>query len=153
MGLMCIGQQIDHSEAQKYENIELVRKKGIQQFARLYHTFKYRDNDTLKYGDEVEYSMVKFDHKHKRVYLLLKAEKLMQKLNDKNNNNDDVKFMSEFGSFMIEGIPGRPYECDLSKSLLQIEANMKLRRQRVQEFLEPSNEHVMTFSGKIFKWS
>ena len=146
---MCIGQQIDHSEAQKYENIELVRKKGIQQFVRLYHTFKYRDNDALKYGDEVEYSLVKFDHEHKRVYLLLKAEALMPKLNDKNdNNNEDVVFMSEFGSFMIEGIPGRPYESDLSKSLLQIEANMKLRRKRVQEFLEPSNEHVMTFSGE-----
>jgi glutamate--cysteine ligase catalytic subunit len=152
MGLMCIGQQIEHSEAQKYENIELVRKKGIQQFARLYNTFKHRDNDSFKYGDEVEYSMVKFDHKHKRVFVLLKADKLMKQLNDKNNNNDHVKFMSEFGSFMIEGIPGRPYESDLAKSLVQIEANMKMRRMRVQEFLEPSNEHVMTFSGNFSKY-
>ena len=146
MGLFNIGQQIDHTEGQKFENIELVRKKGVEQFLKLYNTFKQRDNDSLKYGDEVEYSMVKFDHKQKRVYLLLKAEKLLLQLNDKNNNNDLVKFMSEFGNFMIEGIPGSPYDSAL-KSIESIETNMNLRRKRVEEFLENSNEHVMTFSG------
>lgn len=149
---MTTGQQV---ERQKYENIEILRKKGIEQFVRLFNTFKDRDNDSLKYGDEIEYSLVKFDHKQKRVYLLLKAEKLLSQINDK--NNDLVKFMSEFGNFMIEGIPGSPYESDL-RSIERIEASMNLRRKKVEEFLAESNEHVMTFSAfpllgcKDFTW-
>ena len=150
MGLLTIGQPVDQStennETYKKEEIEFVRQKGIEQFVQLYNTFKSREDDCFKYGDEVEFSMVKFDHKQKRVFLLLKAEKLMMKLNDKNNNHDSVRFMPEFGNFMIEGIPGMPYEQDI-KSICKVEANMKMRRKRVQQFLEPSNEHVMTFTG------
>ena len=129
-----------------------MRKKGVEQFVRLFNTFKDRDNDSLKYGDEIEYSLVKFDHKQKRVYLLLKAEKVLDEINDKHKNDDLVKFMSEYGSFMIEGIPGSPYESEL-KSIERIESNMKLRRKKVQEFLSDSNEHVMTFSGEFKKES
>ena len=146
MGLLNNGKQIEHTD----ENKEIVRKKGIEQFLRLFNTFKDRDNDSLMYGDEIEYNLVKFDHKQKRVYLLLKAEKLLTEINNDNKNDEIGKFMSEFGSFMIEGIPGSPYESEL-KSIARIESNMKLRRKKVQEFLSDTNEHVMTFSGNELK--
>ena len=84
--------------------------------------------------------MVKFDHKHKRVYLLLKAQQLIDTLNE---SNAETKWTPEFGSFMLEGLPGSPYEHDID-SILKIESNMNLRRQQVHALLE-MNEHVMTF--------
>lgn len=140
MGLLTIGHPLDWEETKKHS--EKVKKTGIEQFIKLYKTFSSRDSDCFKYGDEVEYSMVKFDHKHKRVYLLLKAQQLIDTLNE--STNSETKWTPEFGSFMLEGLPGSPYEHDI-ESIVKIESNMNLRRKQVHALLE-TNEHVMTFS-------
>lgn len=140
MGLLTIGEPLDWQETKK--NSVTVRNKGIDQFINLYNTFKHRDSDKFKYGDEVEYSLVKFDHKAKRAFLLLKAEQLLNKLYK--HEDPQSKWMPEFASFMIEGLPGYPYEHDISQ-IKEIEKNMKLRRKQAQQHLG-SNEYVMTFS-------
>lgn len=141
MGLLTVGEPLNWTETKK--NSDFIRRKGIQQFIKLYHTFLHRDNDPLKYGDEVEYSLIKFDHKQKRVYLLLKAEKILPEL-IQGKSNKLASWTPEFTNYMIEGIPGRPYEQDLD-CILDIEDNMKLRRKQAQSVLE-SNESLMTFS-------
>ena len=88
--------------------------------------------------------LLKFDHKAKRVYLLLKAEQLLGRHNGQRPEELAGKWMPEFASFMIEGLPCLPYEHDIA-SLGLIEANMKLRKQQAQELLAP-NEYLMTFS-------
>lgn len=140
MGLLTVGEPLDWTETKKHS--DAVRSKGIQQFINLYRTFKSRHSDEFKYGDEIEYSLVRFNHKQKRVYLLLKAEDLLNKLNSKEITHS--KWMPEFASFMIEGLPGSPYEHDIS-CIKDIEANMRLRKQEAQKHLDP-NEYLMTFS-------
>lgn len=142
MGLLTTGEPLNWQETKKNSN--LVRKKGIEQFIRLYKTFKSRNNDSFKYGDEVEYSLIKFDHKNKRVYLLLKAHELIPKLVSSHNYNENrqTSFTPEFGDFMIEALPGTPYQQGID-SISQIETNMNLRREQIQELLD-QDEFIVT---------
>ena len=57
MGLLTVGEPLDWTETKKHS--DTVRNIGIEQFIILSNTFKSRSSDTFKYGDEVEYSLVK----------------------------------------------------------------------------------------------
>eukprot|EP00494_Astrolonche_serrata_P006122 UN06139 len=52
----------------------------------------------------------------------------------------NAKFMDEYGSFMIESTPGKPYE-DLARDLVKVEKNMIIRRRIIERMLGP-DEHV-----------
>lgn len=56
MGLLSEGSPLSWEETEKYANH--VRQHGIIQFIKLYHRLKDRQNDCLKWGDEVLYSMI-----------------------------------------------------------------------------------------------
>jgi glutamate--cysteine ligase catalytic subunit len=140
MGIFTFGEPLDWHETKI--NSEQVHQRGIQQFVNLFHAYKHINSDEFKFGDEVEYTLIKFDHKHKRVHVLLKAHQLIPLLNEQNNKL--TKWTPEFADFMLEGLPGTPYNHEI-KSLLEIEQNMILRRNQVQMMLD-CNEYVMTFS-------
>lgn len=123
------------------KNSFFARQKGIDQFLNIYNTFKNRNSDYFKYGDEVEFSLVKFDHSQKKVYLLLKADQLLAILETRRESS---LWTPEFANYMVEAIPLEPYNHDIN-SILEIEANMILRRKQLQSFLGP-NEFAMTFS-------
>lgn len=146
MGVLSLGQPLSWQETK--ENANLIRKKGVRQFINLYNTFKSRDFiDSFKYGDEVEYSLVKFDHDGKRVRLLLKAHELLRLLESSSSQSNGPKLAQwtpEFGNFMIEGLPAQPYDHTIG-DIFKIELNMKYRRKQAQSLLGP-NEHIMTFS-------
>jgi glutamate--cysteine ligase catalytic subunit len=144
MGLLTTGEPLNWPETKKHAH--LVKKRGVEQFIKLYRAYKHRDLDSFKYGDEVEYSLVKFDHNEKRVYCLLKAQQVLAKIMSTQsvNNKNETLWSPEFANFMVEGLPGRPYGDDIN-CINDIEANMILRRKKVQELLE-SNEACMTFS-------
>ena len=128
MGLLTLGEPLNWEETKK--NSDLVRKRGIDQFVKLYKTFKSRNKDSFKYGDEVEYNLVKFDSENKRVYLLLKANELIPVLTERHNRLRQTCWTPEFANFMLEGLPGIPYEHDI-ESIARIETNMNLRRRQV----------------------
>lgn len=136
MGLLSEGSPLSWEETEKYANH--VRQHGVVQFIKLYHRLKDRQNDCLKWGDEIEYMVIKFDHVNKSAKVCLKAEKLLGVLQEKEKeNNGDVKALwrPEFGAYMIEGTPGKPYGA-LSSCFNVVEANMKARRFEVIELLE-----------------
>lgn len=149
MGLLPVGEPLSWEEAKKHS--VQARRRGIEQFIKLYTCFKTRNDDPFKFGDEIEFSLVKFDHKQKRVFLLLKAEHLIKQLQNVNVLNaassPDLacEWSPEFANYMLEAMPAQPYETDLS-CMLKIEANMRARRQQVQCFLDPNDEAVMSFS-------
>ena len=142
MGIFTNGQPLCWQETKKYA--DLVRLKGVKQFIKLYNTFKQRDQDCFKYGDEIEYSLVRFDHEKRRVQLLLKANELLKKLDSHTHRQPQSQWAPEFANFMIEGMPFEPYEHAIG-DICRIEENMQLRRQLAQSLLDP-HEHVMTFS-------
>ncbi len=113
---------------------DAVREHGILQFLNVYNTVKARENDSLMWGDEIEYHIVRFDAAAKTVKVSLTAEKILGDL----KHADDAAAASgtptfplsawhpEFGSWMVEATPGAPYG-NTTEALLQVELNMEAR--------------------------
>lgn len=85
--------------------------------------------------------IVKFDHINKKVRVSLRAHELldiMDRREAEEGDNRAVLWRPEYGAYMIEGTPGKPYGVG-SDSLLSyfnaVEANMKARREEVQSLL------------------
>ncbi|KAI5693722.1 hypothetical protein M8J75_004461 [Diaphorina citri] len=92
---------------------------------------------TQELADHVEYIIVKFDHQNKKARVSLKAEELLNILNEKEHRDPEgVKSLwrPEYGAYMIEGTPGKPYG-GLPAHLNIVEANMRYRREEAQELL------------------
>ena len=78
MGLLSEGSPLSWVETKKHA--DHVRKHGIKQFINMYHKLKGRTNDDLKWGDEVEYMLVKLDTARREATLLLDAKPVLAKL-------------------------------------------------------------------------
>ncbi|GIY57581.1 glutamate--cysteine ligase catalytic subunit [Caerostris darwini] len=146
MGLLTEGSPLSWEETKKYAGH--VRKHGIIQFINLYHRLKDRQNDCLKWGDEIEYMIIKFNHENKTAKVCLKAESVLHTLQEKekeNQGNVKALWRPEFSAYMIEGTPGKPYGALLS-CFNVVEANMKARREEAVELLE-SNESLLCLTS------
>ncbi|CAF1031227.1 unnamed protein product [Brachionus calyciflorus] len=144
MGLLSVGTPLDWNETKKHSN--KIRKDGIDQFVRIYKKFKNAKHFPFKWGDEIEYSLIRFDHENKKVQLLLKAEELLEKLKCSNEtNNLNVTFHPEYTSYMIESTPKEPFSHDLNV-FKNLEENMELRRKTIEDHLE-KNEHCILITS------
>ncbi|KAM7348926.1 glutamate--cysteine ligase isoform 2-T12 [Cochliomyia hominivorax] len=146
MGLLSEGSPLSWEETKALA--EHVREHGIQQFINLYHRLKDRQGDVLKWGDEVEYIIVKFDDNKKTAKVSLKAQELLGILNKKEiADPKGVKSLwrPEYGAYMIEGTPGKPFG-GLMAHFNVVEANMRYRREEVTELLD-KDECVMSITN------
>lgn len=137
MGLLTEGSPLTWEETKKLS--DHVRTHGITQFVNLYKRLRDRQGDILKWGDEVEYIVVKFDHENKTAKVSLRAQDILNELNQKElANPKGVKSLwrPEYGAYMIEGTPGQPYGGLLAHFNI-VEANMRYRREEVSELLQP----------------
>ncbi|CAF0908613.1 unnamed protein product, partial [Didymodactylos carnosus] len=143
MGLLTEGQALTWDEI--ISKRDYIRQIGIDQFIYLYNRFKGRQNDCFTWGEEVEFTLVRFDHEKKRVQVSLKAHDLLPILNEQNQNyykNEyRVTWHPEGCDFVLEGVPNKPYGY-LPIHFNTVEANMKLRRSQVQSLLE-ENEYIL----------
>ncbi|KAF1765699.1 hypothetical protein GCK72_005652 [Caenorhabditis remanei] len=139
MGLLTKGSPLTWAET--IPHIEYIKKHGIKQFINLYHRLKSRHGDQLKWGDEIEYTIIKFDHENKKVRVSCRAEELLNRLQAEEQVNamlgtaNRFLWRPEFGAYMIEGTPGMPYG-GLIACFNIVEANMKLRREVVKKLLK-----------------
>ncbi|XP_063704452.1 glutamate--cysteine ligase catalytic subunit [Culicoides brevitarsis] len=146
MGLLSEGNPLSWEETKKHA--EHVRQHGIQQFINLYAKLKDRQGDILKWGDEIEYMIVRFDHENKKAQVSLRAEEILQKLNEEEiKNPDGVKSLwrPEYANYMVEGTPGKPYG-GLLAHFNVVEANMSNRRHDVAKLLK-ENEVAMCITS------
>ncbi|XP_074656167.1 glutamate--cysteine ligase catalytic subunit-like isoform X2 [Tubulanus polymorphus] len=144
MGLLTEGSPLSWAETES--KAEHVRKHGIQQFIHLYNKLKDRQNDYLKWGDEVEYSLVKFDHENRTAHLLLEAPRCIETLQiDELNAKQDTKLEAlwrpEYASYMVEGTPGEPYGA-LTACFNVVESSMKSRREAVSRLLDSETGEI-----------
>lgn len=154
MGLLSQGHPLSWEETKKYA--KFVQQRGIVQFCNIYNVAKKRQDQCLKWGDEVEYIIVKFDHENKKAKVSLNAEKIFQLIHNKHNkikttNNCPNSFwVPEFGAYMVESTPGTPYgdSCEdrVLTALNSVEANMKFRREELQELLD-HDETIMSLTS------
>lgn len=94
------------------KNLKAIRARQVEQLIKIYQKHKSIKNDPFKWGDEMELSLLKFDHENKKCYLLLKSEEFfahIDKLKKDEKNKEIMKqceFHNEYTSYMIETIPG-----------------------------------------------
>lgn len=146
MGLLSEGRPLNWEETKALANH--VREHGIKQFISLYARLRDRQGDVLKWGDEVEYILVRFDITKEVAQVSLTAEQVLQELNKKElENPTGVKSLwrPEYGAYMIEGTPGRPYG-GLLAHFNVVEANMRYRRQELSATLQ-NGESVMSITN------
>ncbi|KAH8340492.1 hypothetical protein KR067_013152 [Drosophila pandora] len=146
MGLLSEGSPLSWEETKALA--DHVREHGVNQFINLYHRLKDRQGDILKWGDEVEYIIVKFDDEKKVARVALRAQDLLAELNEKEHADPKgVKSLwrPEYGAYMIEGTPGKPFG-GLMAHFNLVEANMRYRREEVTELLG-SDECVMSITN------
>ncbi|EDX17384.1 glutamate--cysteine ligase [Drosophila simulans] len=146
MGLLSEGSPLSWEETKALA--DHVREHGVNQFINLYHRLKDRQGDILKWGDEVEYIIVKFDDDQKVARVALRAQDLLAQLNEKelaDPNGVKSLWRPEYGAYMIEGTPGKPFG-GLMAHFNLVEANMRYRREEVTELLA-KDECVMSITN------
>ncbi|XP_013193131.1 glutamate--cysteine ligase isoform X1 [Amyelois transitella] len=146
MGLLTEGSPLTWEETKALA--EHVRQHGIEQFINLYRKLQDRTGDVLKWGDEVEYIIVKFDDENQRATVSLRADELLPKLQEKEHSDpQNVKSLwrPEYGAYMVEGTPGKPYGGLLAHFNI-VEANMQYRRAEASTLLK-DGEVIMSITN------
>jgi glutamate--cysteine ligase catalytic subunit len=85
MGLLSEGSPLTWEETKKWANH--VKTNGIEQFINLFQRLKEREGDCLKWGDEVEYIIVRFDDESKTAKVSLRANEILPILREAENIN------------------------------------------------------------------
>ncbi|OBT39948.1 glutamate-cysteine ligase [Pseudogymnoascus sp. WSF 3629] len=160
MGLLALGTPLEWPEAKK--NANHVRDWGIKQLLAIWNKAKGKERDALLWGDEVEYIVVNYDENDPKVTLSLRQADILHSLahddelksqggcvpdlQDVASANGDTLpvFHPEFGRFMLEATPGKPWGIGF-KDLLDVEQNMKWRRKLAKEHMKPE-EYPMTLT-------
>ncbi|KAF2150130.1 GCS-domain-containing protein [Myriangium duriaei CBS 260.36] len=160
MGLLAIGTPLAWPEAAKVAGH--VRSWGIEQLLATWKRAKGKERDALLWGDEIEYLVVCFDDQNRLVRLSLRQADILEALaHDKEllkqgGGVPDVQrgqvtagltapvFHPEFGRFMLEATPGKPWGIGF-KDLLQVEPDMKWRREIARDHME-ATEYPITLT-------
>lgn len=161
MGLLALGTPLDWPEAKKVA--DQVRSWGIEQLLAIWRNAKGKERDALRWGDEVEYLVVCYDEENRKVRLSLRQADILAALaNDEKllqqgsgvpdlqtgdaaaKENPPPVFHPEFGRFMLEATPGKPWGIGF-KDLLDVEPNMKSRRRIAKDHMD-STEFPITLT-------
>ncbi|RLV92538.1 Glutamate--cysteine ligase [Spathaspora sp. JA1] len=150
MGLLSLGTPLDWHQSRKYN--EHVRYNGITQLINIFKQHaQTRTNDRYLWGDEVEYMMVDIDHTNRSARLSIDKDYILNDLNDENKSlykslENNVCFHPEYGRFMLEATPAKPYDGECIDDYVYVETNMILRRKISQEEL-PGNIKPITLTS------
>lgn len=147
MGLLTAGTPLSWSASEPYR--AKVKADGIDQFLSVFHAARdFKDHD-LRWGDEVEYLLIKSDDNARKATLSLRAPELLNILQQEEHAQPEgssvpVLWRPEYSRWMIEGTPGIPYRC-YAADLVNVERNMALRRTDIAKLLGPG-ETVLTLT-------
>ena len=153
MGFLFSSQSLAWEDSLEF--LKYVREHGIEQFLHTFHAVRSVHGDLLRWGDEIEYGVLHLEggdtDPDRRVKASLRSADIIEDLKRIEEHgqmhglseSDKFMWMPEYGSWMLESTPGKPYE-GLS-SLLSIEKNMMMRRSRLLSVLRPK-EVVPTLS-------
>jgi glutamate--cysteine ligase catalytic subunit len=137
------------------EVLKFVRDHGIEQFLNTFHAVKSVKGDLLRWGDEIEYGIVHVQgtptSSDRSVRASLRSAAIIEDLKRIEDHgqvhglseSDRFMWMPEYGAWMLESTPGKPYEG--LTSLLEVEHHMMMRRSRLLSCLLP-NEIVPTMA-------
>ncbi|XDG04483.1 hypothetical protein ABKA04_004098 [Annulohypoxylon sp. FPYF3050] len=133
-----------------------------QQLLEIWNKAKHKERDAMLWGDEVEYLVVKYSKDDPKVLLSLRQADILtalaadEELSDKGGcvpalqdvesqkSNPLPVFHPEFGRFMLEATPGKPWGIGF-KELLGVERDMKIRRRIAKDHMH-SDEFPITLT-------
>ena len=81
MGVLSICRPLTWSEIVSVKSI--LKNSALNDLISILNKHRTRRNDDFLWGDEIEYSLLRFDHSNKRVQLLLKGDQILSKLKEK----------------------------------------------------------------------
>ncbi|KAH7011892.1 glutamate-cysteine ligase-domain-containing protein [Ilyonectria destructans] len=163
MGLLALGTALEWPDVKK--RAPQVREWGIKQLLEIWNKAKGKERDALLWGDEVEYLVVTYSEDDPKVLLSLRQAEILEalaadkELKKKGGCVPDLQdgeqgvadkehpipvFHPEFGRFMLETTPGKPWGIGF-KELLDVEPDMKLRRKIAKAHML-STEHPITLT-------
>mmetsp|Transcript_31226 Transcript_31226/g.58625 ORF Transcript_31226/g.58625 Transcript_31226/m.58625 type:complete len:678 (+) Transcript_31226:67-2100(+) len=122
--------------------LKYVRQHGIEQFLSILKTCGATDGDPFKWGDEVEHQVFRLltGPSGSSVRTALRSPEILAELQKKEeelqaSGSEGCVWVPEFGRWMLESTPGRPYEGLAAAATA--EAQLSLRRQRLRSALRP----------------
>lgn len=144
MGLLSLGTPLEWHESRQYN--EHVRENGIEQLLYIFKAANGRKGDALLWGDEIEYMTCAFDSNERNVKLAIDDDDVLGVLNTEDAGMcqaHDSSFHPEYGRFMIEATPARPYKgfaCEY------VEENMNTRRKIVETKLKERGLELLSLA-------
>lgn len=139
MGFLEVGVPLEYKDTKEYHDIlDYVRDHGVAQFLNVWSHVKDRTNDVLLWGDEIEYHIFSREEPNRLVVKNCAAELLDKLIHEDSTLPEDQRLVTwhpEFGAWMLEATPSRPYG-GLSSDLLKVEHNMRNRRKRANRALQ-----------------
>lgn len=162
MGLLALGTPLEWDDAKA--SADQVRDWGIKQLLAIWNRAKGKERDAMLWGDEVEYLVVNYSDDEANVTLSLRQADILAALAEdeelgkeggvvpdlqevdatKGGKETFPTFHPEFGRFMLEATPGKPWGIGF-KDLLDVERNMKWRRKIAKEHMH-SHEYPITLT-------
>ncbi|KAL9617476.1 MAG: hypothetical protein Q9160_007739 [Pyrenula sp. 1 TL-2023] len=156
MGLLSLGTALSWSDAKIAA--DQVREWGIEQLLAVWRRAKGKERDALLWGDEIEYLVVAMDDDEKRARLSLRQADILEALakdeelakqgscvpdlqGNPKESDQLPTFHPEFGRFMLEATPGKPWGIGL-KDLLKVESDMKRRRIIARDHMGPNEQPI-----------
>ncbi|KAL7567602.1 hypothetical protein ACA910_000199 [Epithemia clementina (nom. ined.)] len=136
MGLLKVG--VPKTWEDSKQNLKYIRQAGVRQLISTYNRVKDLRGDELLWGDEIEYGIFRADHANKKVRLSLRGSEIMTELNRQESmytSENEVAFVPEYGAWMCEATPARPYT-GYTADLLRVERSMRMRRRRMLTVLD-----------------
>ena len=129
MGFLSINGQV-LSYSQYKAHIEQYKIKGLEDFIRLFQAHKNvkKEREDLKWGEEIEYALFKYDAPdQKRLHLGL-VKDLIIDFNEKSGGSE-ILLHPEFGQWMVEAVPGTPYDSiENPQVVLSVKSKLSNRR-------------------------
>ncbi|KAH9589037.1 Glutamate-cysteine ligase catalytic subunit [Trypanosoma melophagium] len=103
-----------------------VSAHGIRQFLTMHQKYRGKNVDSpFLWGEEIEHQLIRVEGG--KVRLSLNAAEVFEQLTQL-GESENAGWRPEYGSFMLESVPGQPYSLDVS-SLCSVESNIRRRYQ------------------------
>lgn len=145
MGFLEVGEPpLSFEESKGYA--DYIREHGTIQFLNLFKRFEHHHNESLKWGEEMEYHIVRLDQENRITKVYIGAEAIIKTLNTAEELTGGIlDWHPEYGAWMIESVPKYPYN-DYFADLLTVEPKLVLRRMKLKTILEAieSRLHVIS---------
>ncbi|CDR38784.1 CYFA0S02e05644g1_1 [Cyberlindnera fabianii] len=150
MGLLSLGTPLPWELSAAHS--EHVRDNGLKQLVNMFNAAYERSDDKYLWGDEVEYILVKLDCVNHAAKISIDKDYILEDLNRDGESmfklavGSNVNFHPEYGRYMLEATPVRPYNGDDLADYEYVEKNMVLRRVIAKKALNDSSIKPLTIT-------